>query len=143
MMTVRKNDSQLLNILRMKTKIILFLSVLMTLSAVTDAVASDRPRKRKRKPKADTVLVIVRDTVQVNDTVFVPYDYMSADGIGGSRSRMTVPDPSGCVTAGRDTVSGADTGVRGDSSASVPAAGAENASRAFSPAACAEDRGWS
>ena len=46
----------------------------MTLSAVTDAVASDRPRKRKRKPKADTVLVIVRDTVQVNDTVFVPYD---------------------------------------------------------------------
>lgn len=143
MMTVRKNDSQLLNILRMKTKIILFLSVLMTLSAVTDAVASDRPRKRKRKPKADTVLVIVRDTVQVNDTVFVPYDYMSADGIGGSRSRMTVPDPSGYVTSGRPTVSGADTGVRGDSPASVPAAGAEDASRAFSPVACAEDRGWS
>ena len=143
MMTVRKNDSQLLNILRMKTKIILFLSVLMTLSAVTDAVASDRPRKRKRKPKADTVLVIVRDTVQVNDTVFVPYDYMSADGIGGSRSRMTVPDSSGYVTSGRPTVSGGDTGVRGDSPASVPAAGAVDASRAFSPAACAEDRGWS
>ena len=59
----------------MKNRILLCLGVLLILFMAVDASAADRSRKKRRKSKSDTVLVIVRDTVHINDTVFVPYDY--------------------------------------------------------------------
>ena len=60
----------------MKNRITLCISVLLVLLIAADASAADRSRKKRKKTRTDTVLVIVRDTVHVNDTVFVPYDYM-------------------------------------------------------------------
>ena len=60
----------------MKNRITLCISVLLVLLIAVDASAADRSRKKRKKTRTDTVLVIVRDTVHVNDTVFVPYDYM-------------------------------------------------------------------
>lgn len=60
----------------MKNRITLCISALLVLLIAADASAADRSRKKRKKTRTDTVLVIVRDTVHVNDTVFVPYDYM-------------------------------------------------------------------
>ncbi len=62
--------------MNMKNRITLCISVLLVLLIAADASAADRSRKKRKKTRTDTVLVIVRDTVHVNDTVFVPYDYM-------------------------------------------------------------------
>ena len=62
--------------MNMKNRITLCISALLVLLIAADASAADRSRKKRKKTRTDTVLVIVRDTVHVNDTVFVPYDYM-------------------------------------------------------------------
>ena len=61
----------------MKNRILLCFGILMILLIAADASAADRSRKKRKKTGADTVLVIVRDTVHLNDTVFVPYGYMT------------------------------------------------------------------
>ena len=56
---------------------ILCLGILLILvMASADSYAADGPRKKRKKHAADTVLVIVRDTVQMTDTMYVPYDFM-------------------------------------------------------------------
>lgn len=61
----------------MKNRILLCFGILLILLIAADASAADRSRKKRKKTGADTVLVIVRDTVHLNDTVFVPYGYMT------------------------------------------------------------------
>lgn len=61
----------------MKNRILLCFGILLILLIAADASAADRSRKKRKKTRADTVLVIVRDTVHLNDTVFVPYGYMT------------------------------------------------------------------
>ena len=61
----------------MKNRMILCLGILLILvMASADSYAADGPRKKRKKHAADTVLVIVRDTVQMTDTMYVPYDFM-------------------------------------------------------------------
>ena len=61
----------------MKNRMILCLGILLILvMAAADSYAADGPRKKRKKHAADTVLVIVRDTVQMTDTMYVPYDFM-------------------------------------------------------------------
>lgn len=61
----------------MKNRILLCFGILLILLIAADASAADRSRKKRKKTGTDTVLVIVRDTVHLNDTVYVPYGYMT------------------------------------------------------------------